>query len=301
MSAPADAADEALVIDAHQHIWDLARSDYSWLSGLAPIDRTMTMEDLRPVLRRHGVTATVLVQSDDTDGDTDLMLEAAASDPMVVGVVAFAPLHDAGAAERRLAALAGPVVGVRNLAHMRADPEWMIRPGFLDGLAVLERAHLTFDLVGILPAHLEQAAAIADAFPDLTIVLDHLGRPPIGADAREPWWGAIGEAARRPNVYAKLSGLYSTVGDSAAWTPDGIRPFIDRALDVFGAHRLMIGGDWPIVELAGGYDRAMAALRSEVAGLSADERRRVLAGSAIDAYRLDQGRTDTAWAAARTV
>lgn len=274
------------VVDAHQHIWDLGRSDYGWLDGLAPIDRTLTMADARPVLARHGVTATVLVQSDDTDADTDLMLEAAA-DPIVAGVVGYVPLHDPARAERRLAEVGSRLVGVRNLVHERSDPEWMLQPAFRDGLRLLDDAGLVFDLVGVLPAHLAQAAFLADEHPGLTIVLDHLGRPPIGAGRREPWWSAIADVARRPNVRAKLSGLYATVGDGAAWTPEGNRPFVDHALDVFGAERLMIGGDWPIVELAGGYDRAMTALRATVDALSPTERAMLLGGTAVAAYGLE--------------
>ena len=74
-----------IIIDAHQHVWDPGRARYDWLTTeLAPIDRTMTFDQLKPSLDRAGVTATVLVQSADNDQDTELMLETAAAYPEIV-------------------------------------------------------------------------------------------------------------------------------------------------------------------------------------------------------------------------
>jgi L-fuconolactonase len=92
-------------------------------------------------------------------------------------------------------------------------------------------------------------------------------------------------AAAHPNVFAKVSGLDTAAG-SPDWTPDDLRPAFEHALRVFGADRLMYGGDWPVTLLGGGYARQHAAFEVLTAGLSETERAAIRAGSAARAYGL---------------
>lgn len=279
------------VIDAHQHVWDPSRASYDWLDeSLAPINRPIGFAEALPSLRRAGVDATVLVESGDVDADTELMLETASAHAEVVGIVAFVPLDQPSRARDRIAELrerSSLIVGVRNLIHTMPDADWLLRTDVNEGLAVLAEAGLSFDLVSVLPRHLEHAVTIAERHPDLRIVIDHLSKPPIGLADHDPWWDLIARAAEIPTVYAKVSGLYSATGDSSAWTPDLIRPFLRRALDVFGPHRLMYGGDWPISMLSGGYDRVWDGLNQLFSELPPDHRRAILGTTAESFYRLD--------------
>jgi L-fuconolactonase len=289
-----------MIIDAHQHVWDLDRSPYPWLGPQVPAwNRTFTFEEVRPQLARNGVAATVLVQSDDHDGDTELMLEVAAHHPEVVAVVAYVPLDRPEQAARRLEELQRDdrVVGVRNLIHDRPDPDWILRPEVDEGLSVLEAAGATFDYVAVLPRHLEHVPTLVERHPDLRIVIDHLSKPPIGAPDVEPWWSLIAAAAEGPLVHAKVSGLYP--GEApATWTADAVRPFVDRALEVFGPERLMYGGDWPISVTAGGYDRVIAGLADVLAGLAEDEQEQLWSGTARRFYRISEERLAAAERAA---
>jgi L-fuconolactonase len=281
-----------MIVDAHQHVWDLARSSYAWLGPQVPQwNRTFTFDELLPHLRRNGVDATVLVQSDDQDADTDLMLEVADQHPEVAAIVAYVPLDRPERAAERLAELRqdSRVVGVRNLIHDLPDPDWILRPDVDEGLGLLEDAGVTFDYVAVLPRHLEHVPTLSERHPRLRLVIDHLAKPPIGASGAEPWWSLIAVAAENPLVHAKVSGLYpGTAPDS--WTPDSIRPFVDRALDLFGPSRLMYGGDWPICVAAGGYDRVFEGLARVLSVLSAADRERVWAGTAREFYRIDETR-----------
>ncbi|MEO7122731.1 MAG: amidohydrolase family protein [Lacisediminihabitans sp.] len=289
------------VIDAHQHVWDLARSRYDWLdSDLAPIDRTIEIDELMPSLRRAGVDGTVLVQSADTYEDTDLMLDVAAANPVVVAVVAYVPLDRPAEVAERVGALRSNdlIVGVRNLIHTMPDPQWLLRPDVDESLGLLEKAGLTFDLVSVLPEHLALVPRLVERHPNLKIVIDHLSKPPIGLDNREPWWSLIQDAASSPTVCAKVSGLYSATGDSGSWTPQSVRPFLDRAMETFGASRLMYGGDWPISILSGGYDRVWDGLQQLVSELPAAAQRQMWAESAIEFYGIAPARIALAIAAA---
>jgi len=282
-----------IIIDAHQHVWDPARAEYDWLGPtLSPIDKTMEFAELRPSLERAGVTATVLVQSADNDEDTDLMLEVAAANPEIAAVVAYAPLAQPAEVSARLKKYRDNslIVGIRNLVHNMPDPKWLLRPDVDDGLGLLEEAGMTFDLVAVMPEHLALVPTLVERHPQLRIVIDHLAKPPIGLDEREPWWSLIARAAESPTVYAKVSGLYSATADASAWTPDLVRPYLARAIGCFGPARLMYGGDWPISILAGGYDRVWEALHELFAELPQDDRSRILGKTAIEFYGIDAAR-----------
>jgi L-fuconolactonase len=287
-------------IDSHQHLWDPGAVDYPWLGPQhSPVDGVMTFDELRPQLRAAGVDATVLVQSADNDADTDAMVAAADENPEIAAIVAYVPLDDPDRAAARLAELRrdSRIVGVRTLIHEIPDPDWLLGPVVDRGLGVLEDAGVSFDLVAVLPRHLENLATISERHPRLRIVIDHLAKPPIGGDDTGPWWSLIETAAQNPLVTAKVSGLYSSVGAMGDWTLEGIRPFFDRALDVFGAERLMYGGDWPISVLAGGYERVWGALSALVDELPAHDRDRIRGGTAAEFYRIDPERLRLAAAA----
>ncbi|MGW0817438.1 amidohydrolase family protein [Streptomyces viridiviolaceus] len=280
------------VIDAHQHVWDPGRAPYDWLGpAMAPIDRAMGFADARPVLGAAGVTATVLVQAADNDADTDHMLATAAAHPEAVAVVAWVPLDAPDRARTRLAALRRDphVVGVRALVHEKSDPDWILRADVGEGLSLLAEAGLAFDYVTSSPEALVHVPELAGRHPGLRLVVDHLGKPPVGGGPgdRAGWRKLIAAAARHPQVHAKVSGLYSARGPLDSWTTDGVRPFVEDALELFGPDRLMYGGDWPISLLAGGYERTWEACMELLAPLSTDAREAVLGGTAARFYRID--------------
>jgi L-fuconolactonase len=279
-----------VTIDSHQHVWDLTRARYDWLKAEhSPIDRTIAFDSSRPSLRRAGIQSTVLVQSADNDEDTEFMLEVARANPEIAAVVAFVPLDDPERAASRLDELRRDplVVGVRNLTHDSPDPDFILRPDVDDGLGVLEAAGVAFDYLAVLPRHLEHLDTISERHPRLRIVIDHLAKPPIGSADREPWWSLIERAAQNPLVFGKVSGLYSVTGSIQDWTPDLVRPFFDRALETFGAARLMYGGDWPVSVLAGGYERVWAGLSEVFERLDPGDRQQILGGTAESFYRIN--------------
>jgi L-fuconolactonase len=285
-----------IIIDAHQHVWDPARADYGWLGPeLAPINGAMEFAELRPSLSRAGIDGTVLVQSADNDEDTGLMLDVAGQNPEIVAVVAYVPLARPAESSARLELYRDNslIVGIRNLIHNIPDPEWLLRPDVDEGLGLLEDAGMTFDLVAVLPQHLALVPTLVERHPRLRIVIDHLAKPPVGLGEREPWWSLIAVAAESPTVFAKVSGLYSATADSGSWTPDQVRPYLDQALDCFGASRLMYGGDWPISILSGGYDRVWDGLSLLFDELPAPDRISILGGTARNFYRIDPVRLGT--------
>lgn len=281
------------VIDAHQHIWDPARAEYTWLGPeLAPINRAIGFEELEPELSAAGVDYTVQVQSADNHEDTALMVECASEHSEVAAIVGYGPLDRPAELAEAIATWRGNslMVGVRTLIHTLPDPDWLLRPEVDEGLSVLEDAGLTFDVVAVLPRHLELVPILSERHPDLRMVIDHLAKPPIGLPSRDPWWQLIADAAANPLVHAKVSGLYAATDEPASWTVDSVRPFFDRAVEVFGTERLMYGGDWPISILSGGYTRVWEGLSTIFGSLSDAEREDVLGRTAATFYRIDPAR-----------
>lgn len=280
------------IVDAHLHVWNLERAEYAWPTpDLPELYRTTDVDDVRPSLDRAGVDAVVLVQAADTAADTAGMLEMADRHPIVAGVVGWVPLDRPRDAATALAAFADEprIVGIRNLIHTQDDPDWILRPDVDEGLGLLEAAGLPFDFVTSGPTALAHLPTLARRHPGLHIVLDHLGKPPIGLDdaARRAWRDLLEAAAANPLLTAKVSGLASAAGPADSWTPDLLRPFVLDAIGVFGVERLMYGGDWPVSILAGGYDRCWDGITEVLADLSEAERAQLLGGTAVRVYGLN--------------
>jgi L-fuconolactonase len=281
-----------VIIDAHQHVWDLRRARYDWLGPEhGPIYRTIAEDEVLPELRACGVDGVVLVQAADNAEDTALMLETAARHLEVVAIVGYLPLEDPAETAARLPDLADDplVVGVRNLIHDRPDPDFLVRPEVRESLGLLAAAGLAFDVVSVLPRHLEHVPVLAAEHPDLRLVVDHLSKPPIGSDVLEPWRTLLARAAEHPNVYAKVSGLYPG-SDPTAWSTDTVRPVVAHAAELFGPERLMYGGDWPVSVLAGGYTAVWQGLHPVITELGPEASSLVLGGTAVAVYGIDPAR-----------
>jgi L-fuconolactonase len=274
------------VIDAHQHFWNRERVEYPYLpTNLEPIDGNFEERDLEPLLDAAAVDLTVLIQSMDSFEDTDYMLEVARRWPRIAAVVGWVPLTDPPRALSAIERYASDrrFVGVRHLIHEEADPDWLIRSDVGHGLALLAEYGLTFDVVAVTARQLEHVSLLSERHPDLRMVIDHLGRPPIAEDGWEPWATLLRRAAENPNVYTKVSGL-GTAAAWESWTTDDLRPYVDHAVAVFGPGRLMYGGDWPICRLAGGYERIWQATLELLQPLPDADRGRVLGGTAAEFY-----------------
>jgi L-fuconolactonase len=280
-----------MTIDAHVHVWDLDAAEYSWLTPeLTALYRTFAFDEVVPELDSRGIESVVLVQAADNSADTEHMRAVADANPRVAGIVAWLPLDRPDELPERIAELKADsrVVGIRCLIHDMADPEWVLRPEVGRGLDQVSEAGWSFDYVSSHPAPLAHVPALADRHPELRIVIDHLGKPPVGGDAaaHAEWRSLIAEAATRPTVAAKLSGLASSVGAPDSWTVDALRPVVDDALELFGAERLMYGGDWPVSLLAGGYRRTFDGLAVALTGLSTSELAAVYGDSCRSWYRI---------------
>lgn len=275
------------IIDAHIHIWDLERIEYTWLKGDTSIlNRTYSLAEFPAT----NITGGILVQAANNREDTDMMLEVAAKTELIQGVVGWLPLTDPVATARLLEekyAKHPLFKGCRHLIHNEKDPRWLLQPTVLESLAVLASYGLPYDVVGVNITHLQTAVELAQKLPQLHLVLDHLNQPPVASGTLGEWGQWIKRAADQQNVHAKISGLGTAAAKGADWSPEDIKPYILFALEHFGTHRCFCGGDWPVSLLAGSYNKIWDAYRSILAkALQDEEQDKVLYRNASLFYKL---------------
>lgn len=273
-------------VDSHQHFWRYDPAEYAWIDeSMRALRRDFLPADLKPLMDAAAVDACVAVQARQTLEETRWLLELSAEHRFIAGVVGWVDLQSA-TVELDLATLAGNknLVGVRHVVQAEPD-DFLLRPAFQRGVRLLARLGLAYDIL-IYPRHLKAAGQFVSRFPSQRFVLDHLAKPEIRSGRLDEWRRDLRALAEFPNVFCKLSGLV-TEADWQSWTPDQVRPYLDAAFECFGAHRLMIGSDWPVCTLAAPYGRTMAVISDYVARCSEAERGAVLGGTAARFWNLE--------------
>ncbi len=276
-------------IDAHHHLWTLARGDYGWLTpALAPIHRDFSLSDLAPHLAAADIQGTILVQAAPTEAETMFLLDIAAKAQAVRGVVGWADF-DAADGGARIDALAAHklLVGLRPMVQDIPDDDWLLRPALAPLLAAMARNRLVFDAL-VLPRHLPRLLRLVDDHPDVQFVLDHCAKPRLATGEMADWHRDVALLAERPNIVCKLSGLATEA--AVGWQIADLRKTVDHVVACFGTHRLLWGSDWPVVNLAGGYEKWFAAAEALLAGLPADEKAAIFGGNAARIYLSSRGR-----------
>lgn len=246
------------IIDTHVHIWDLGKAEYPWLKeDNSILNRTWKIEEIEKGRKEAGITAGILVQAGGNKEDTDLMLDTADKTDWICGVVGWLPLMDVKATQRLLEERFLKEIyfkGVRHQIHDEKDPGWLLQPAVLESLKLLAAYKIPYDVVGILPAHIETVLKVAEKIPELKMVFDHLNWPPIATKEKFGKWGeSIELAAQYKNLYAKISGLGTASGNFQGRTADDIKSYVEFVLQHFGTERCFCGGDWPVSMLANNY------------------------------------------------
>lgn len=278
-------------VDAHQHFWDPAKFNYSWMPpGESVLKRAFLPPTLETVLRRNRFEASVLVQANTTLAETRWLLDLASEHSFIQGVAGWVDLTDPGLGYILDELQRHPKFsGVRHPVHDEADDRWLLHPDVLRGLAELARRNLPYDLL-LRPDHLPLIPQLADSVPDLRMVIDHIAKPRIATGEIDQWARDMEAAASVPQVWCKLSGMITEAGPE--WKSSDLRPYVAHVLRIFGSQRLMFGSDWPVCTVAGTWKEVLAAFTQAIGPQSIDTRERLLGGSAVEFYRLPIPATD---------
>ncbi|RXH54765.1 amidohydrolase family protein [Granulicella sibirica] len=272
-------------IDSHHHLWTYDPEEFSWITPeMAAIRRDFLPADLEEQLAPARIDGTVVVQARQTVEETEWLLGVARSSDKVLGVVGWLPIASEYF-EQHLERFAGADL-LKGLRHVVQGED----AGFLDGTAFnkgisrLKPHGLVYDLL-IYSGQMEEALRFVDRHPNQPFVLDHVGKPGIRRREVEPWKKWIGGLGKRPNVSCKVSGMV-TEADWTNWNPATLSPYFETVLEAFGAARLMVGTDWPVVTLGCSYSKWWEIVEEWVANLSEAEQAGILGENAARIYRL---------------
>jgi L-fuconolactonase len=255
-------------IDAHHHFWRYTPEKFPWITPeRMVVGRDFLPDEFAGVLSDNDISGSVVIQNFRTLEETDWLLGFAREFSWIKGVVGWFPLTDPGIEEILTRYSADPlIVGAREILQLPDVSPLFDDPAFHRGLDILAKHQLPYDLL-IGPWHFAESIQLADAHPNLTVVLSHLGKPPIAGEDLSDWMARFREIAKRPNVVCKLSGL-PLESKIPGWQESDFQPCIDLALECFGPDRLMFGSDWPPCLMATSYSRWVAAVEAAVAPLS---------------------------------
>ena len=275
-------------IDAHFHIWRLARGDYAWLTpALGAIHRDVGVDDWRHLAAPLGVDGGVLVQAAPTEAETQFLLDTADATDCVLGVVGWCDLLAADAAERvaRLARHA-KLKGLRPMLQDIPDPDWILDPLLGPALQVMVEHDLVFDAL-VYPQHLPRIRELARRHPRLRMVIDHGGKPDIANGGWLPWAHELQCVSVETAASCKLSGLLTQANSTESRV---LEPWMRHVLECFGPERILWGSDWPVLEQVGSYERWWQVSREMTSAFDASEQEAIFGGNARRIYRLDSRR-----------
>jgi L-fuconolactonase len=259
-------------IDSHQHFWRYHAVRDAWITeAMSVLRRDFLPEDLAPELNANGIDATVAVQADQSEDETNFLFRLAEREPFIAGVVGWVDLCAANLPERlQHFSQFEKLRGFRHIVQAEPDDRFLLRDDFCRGVSRLHEFGFTYDIL-IYAHQLPAAVEFVERFPDQPFVLDHLAKPPIASGEMDRWERHLRAIAANPNVYCKLSGLI-TEADWHNWNAELLAPYLEVTFDAFGADRLMFGSDWPVCLLAGSYDRVKRLIADFVQGRSGQER-----------------------------
>lgn len=274
------------VVDSHHHFWDLAELEYEWMPpGDNVLRQNRLPQHLKPLIDEVGVTRTVIVQAHSSMEEARWLLQLAAENDFVAGVVAWVDLADPNVGDSLDQLQQDPYFkGVRHIWHDEPDDGWIMLPGVLNGLKELADRGIRYDLLP-RPQHLGYIPRVLDAVPDLRTVVDHIAKPLIAEGVFEPWLSDLKRVAEIPSVHCKVSGMV-TEADLENWQAEDLTPYVRNVVEMFGYDRLMFGSDWPVCTLAGSYEQVFRAAEHALGPMSDADRAAVFGGNAERFYSL---------------
>ncbi len=273
------------IIDTHQHFWKYDPVNYSWINDdMQVIRKDFLPGDLAVVVNEHALHGTVAVQADQTEAETDWLVQLAAKNDFIKGVVGWVDLRSSNIEERlQHYQQFSKLKGFRHVLQGE-EPSFMLQKDFLNGIRKLNQFGFAYDIL-IFPQHLSAALQLVAQFPQQRFVVDHVAKPYIKDGKIDEWKAGMEKLAQHNNVYCKISGMV-TEADWKNWTADDLRPYIDGVVNSFGIDRIMYGSDWPVCLVASSYKRWLQTVKDYFASYSAEEQEKVFSSNAMKFYQL---------------
>ena len=272
-------------IDSHHHFWNYDPVKNAWIDERMKVIRNdYVPEVLEPVLKSANIDGCVSVQADQSEAETDFLLNFAEKNDFIKGVVGWVDLR-ADNIEDRLAHYSQYALlkGMRHIVQGEPD-DFMLGSEFQNGISHLHEYGLVYDIL-VFPTQLKASIALAEKFPDQPFVLDHIAKPYIKDKKIDGWAEEIRILAQNSNVQCKVSGMV-TEADWSNWKEEDFIPYLDVVFEAFGVDRIMFGSDWPVCLVASEYNRMMSIVENYISKYSEADKAKVMGGNAISFYSL---------------
>jgi L-fuconolactonase len=276
------------IIDSHIHLWDIKRLSYSWLDQVNMIKQDFFIEDYQQASKSYMVKKMVFIQgeckTEENLKEIEFVMEQALIDCRIKGIVAYAPLEK-GWDVAPILDIFKKNPFIKGVRRMYDDaPEICCTYSFLDGVNLLPEYFLSYDL-SIKPSSMQDTIRMISDCPNTQFILDHLGKPDILNSSLLSFKKNMDKLASFSNVVAKISGLI-TEADTRNWSVRQIEPYVKHVIQCFGFDRLLFGSDWPVLLLAGSYDRWLNALDEILYGNSKENLNKLFYENADRIYKL---------------
>jgi L-fuconolactonase len=273
-------------IDSHQHFWKFDPVRDSWIDNtMSVIQRDFMPVDLETILKKYSIDGCVAVQADQSETETEFLLGLAESHDFIKGVVGWVDLRADNVGKRlEYFSRFTKLKGFRHVLQGEADRALMLNPQFTKGISALKAYDFTYDIL-IFPDQLGYTHQFVKTYGGHRFVIDHIAKPDIKTKNIEKWANGIKAIAKNENVWCKVSGMI-TEADWYGWVLSDFEPYLDVVFEAFSAKRVMFGSDWPVCNVAGGYQQMLSVVKNYTSKLSADEQTRFWGLNAIEFYKL---------------
>ncbi len=274
-----------MIIDSHQHFWKYDPVRDTWIdTTMDSIRKDFLPKDLLPILKENKIDGCIAVQADQSETETEFLLQCAEKNPFIKGVVGWVDLTANNLEERLEYYASNPLFkGVRHIVQAEND-DYLLRDDVQNGIGKLLKYDLAYDIL-VFPNQLPSAIAIVEAFPNQKFILDHIAKPTISKAISEIWVHNIKQLSTHKNVYCKLSGMV-TETINFKFKEDDFKPYIDVIFKAFGPDRIMFGSDWPVCLLAANYDKVLRIVNDYLENQSIEVKNNILGKNAIKIYNL---------------
>lgn len=273
-------------IDSHQHFWKFDPVRDSWIDdSMLKIQKDFLPENLLPLLTENEFSGCVAVQADQSEEQTNFLLDLASKNDFIKGVVGWVDLLDKNIAERlNHFSSHNKLKGFRHIVQGERD-DFMLRKDFRNGIGALKQFKYTYDVL-VFHRQLPAVIDLVNSFPDQAFVLDHIAKPDVKLGNILSWEKNIKELAKAENVMCKISGMV-TEADWNNWKSDDLKPYLDVIFENFSTKNLMFGSDWPVCNLAADYAKVVGIVEDYIIPLSIQDQNQIWYKNVESFYNLD--------------
>ncbi|MEI6087335.1 MAG: amidohydrolase family protein [Bacteroidota bacterium] len=274
-----------MMIDAHQHFWHYHPETHAWIhDSMQVIRKDFLPEDLEPLLLDNGIDGCIAVQADQSEEETKFLVDLSSENKWICAVIGWVDLMKEDIESQLAYWKQWPIVkGFRHILQAE-EPEYMLSPEFLRGIAALQKFNYCYEIL-IYPKHLPATLLLVKQFPEMRFVIDHIAKPNIKDQQIVEWEKSMVSLGLQMNVFCKVSGMV-TEANWEDWRSSDFDPYLAIIKNAFGMDRLMYGSDWPVCLIAANYKQQLSIYKQHFSNCTDAEKEMLFGGNAKRFYQI---------------